>query len=139
MSELDDALDHEIRELETVLLRLTTLRLLMASGKHGLVDRAAAELEGAMAGYEAAERVTRERLARDGVESLREVADRCPEAAPELERRAGALHAIARDVRVAMATTAAAAERSLQAAHRQAPGPAVPALARSRHPFVVEI
>lgn len=40
MHRLDEALATEQRELDTVLLRLTTPRVLLASGKHRMVDRA---------------------------------------------------------------------------------------------------
>ncbi len=139
MIQLDDALDREIHELETVLLRLTTVRLLMAAGKHGLVERAAIELERAMDGYESAERATAERLAAAGVASLVELADRDPDVAHDIERRAGQLRAIGRDVQVALATTATVADRSLDLARQHLPDADLPTVASTRHPFVVEI
>ncbi|MFV2040278.1 MAG: hypothetical protein ACC660_08540 [Acidimicrobiales bacterium] len=138
MQQFNDALDVEIHELDTVLLRLTTLRLLMATGKHGLVDRAVDELGQSMEAFEAAERRAIGALDDCGFQTIDEAA-----AAQEvdvrvgLERRAATLRARHRDVRVALATTGAAAERSLRQAAQHISGDvAARPLAHNRHPFL---
>lgn len=141
MYQLDEALDREINELETVLLRLTTLRLLMAAGKHRLVDRAAAELEAAMDSFEHAEEALVDVLDGAGFDSLETaVAARDVDGRPVLEQRAGLLRSLHRDVRVALATTGAAAERAAAVAANQLDGLATMPTARRRstNPFFTE-
>ena len=90
MHALDDALDREIDQLDTVLLRLTTLRLLMAAGKHHMVDRAVRDLEGSMALFEDAEAGARSALTSHGFESITEASEAAEAAARlRLERHRG--------------------------------------------------
>jgi hypothetical protein len=118
MQRLDDALANEQRELDAVLLRLTTLRVLMASGQHRLVDLALAELDEAMAGFEAAEEASVALLASEGHDTISSavVLVDDPELKTRLYRRAAQLRTMHRELRVAMASTAAATERSMREA-----------------------
>ena len=117
MHRLDDALANEQRELDTVLLRLTTLRLLLASGKHRMVDQAIEELEAAMVAFEAAEAHSLAVLREAGHATVSEATvDADDETQVGLERRCAELRALHREVRVAMASTASATERSLRRA-----------------------
>jgi hypothetical protein len=139
MDRLDEALATEQRELDTVLLRLTTLRLLLATGKHRLVDRAISELQQAMTDFERAESASVDVLQSEGHETVSEAVTNIDEAARMgLTRRASQLRALHREVRVAMASTATATERAL----RQSAGvldldPAVRSQRRS-NPFFTE-
>ena len=123
MLALDEALDREIEELDSVLLRLTTLRLLMAAGKHEMVDRAISELEGSMACFEAAESAALTSLSEKGHSDLSSATSTlAPEERAKVERRAAKLRRLHRDVRVAMASTGAAAERAIRSAALQFEG-----------------
>ncbi len=123
MLALDEALDREIEELDSVLLRLTTLRLLMAAGKHEMVDRAIQELEASMACFEAAESVALSTLSAGGYADISAATSvLAPEDRARLERRAATLRRLHRDVRVAMASTGAAAERAIRSAAQQFQG-----------------
>lgn len=140
MYQLDEALDRQIRELDTVLLRLTTLRLLMATGKHRMVDRAAEELEDSMSSFEAAEEDAFGLLQAAGFSTLEDAAaSRAADERPALERRASRLRSLHRDVRVALASTGAAAERSVRLAAQQLGGPTVPMpRMQASNPFFTE-
>lgn len=117
MHQLDEALDREIDTLDTVFLRLTTMRLLLAAGKDRLIDRAAAELETAMEAFEAAEEHVVSILADAGHQTLSDAAVASePAERARLERCTSILHGLHREVRVALSTTGAAAERSLHTA-----------------------
>lgn len=121
MHRLDHALENEIAELDTVLLRLTTLRLLMAAGRHRMIDRAVAELEDAFGEFEAAERRTRDSLDESGLETIDEAADRSGDELlrARLQDQRAQLRTLHRDVRVALSSTGAAASRSLKLATDQ--------------------
>ena len=137
MHQLNDALDSEIQELDTVLLRLTTLRLLMAAGKHQMVERSVVELDDAMSAFEVSEREAVDLLRAHGYETLSEAAgERPPAERGPMEGRAARLKALHREVRVALATTGAAAERALRSATDHLDGAPQPTLVTHRHPFL---
>lgn len=116
MDRLDEALAREQRELDTVLLRLTTLRVLLASGKHRLVDRALEDLQDAMAGFEAAEAQSVAVLHSDGHETVSDAAEGLDDDHRDaVARRTAELRALHREVRIALASTATATERALRA------------------------
>lgn len=66
MNALAASLRHELQGLETVLHRLTTLRLMMATGTQRSIERAATELDEALAALGAAESARIEALRRHG-------------------------------------------------------------------------
>ncbi len=115
MSHLADALDNQLDELDLVLLRLTTVRLLMAAGKHHMVDRSLAELEAAFADFERSQSQVAHLVQTAGHANLADAiaaADRAD--VPLLERRAGRIKTLERDIRTAMAATSAAAAAGLR-------------------------
>lgn len=138
MQQFNDAIDAEIHELDTALMRLTTLRLLMATGKHALVDRAVDELGQSMEAFDTAEQRAVGALEDSGFKTVDEAAEAQEvDLRVALERRAATLRERHRDVRVALATTGAAAERSLLQAAEHLPGASVASRpARNQHPFI---
>jgi hypothetical protein len=62
MNTLADSLRHELQGLETVLHRLTTLRLMMATGTQRSIERAVTELDDALVALGAAETARTEAL-----------------------------------------------------------------------------
>jgi hypothetical protein len=66
MNTLADSLRHELQGLETVLHRLTTLRLMMATGAQRSIERAATELDEALVALGAAETARVEALRGQG-------------------------------------------------------------------------
>ena len=66
MNALADSLRHELQGLETVLHRLTTLRLMMATGTQRSIERAATELDDALVALGVAETARVEALRRHG-------------------------------------------------------------------------
>jgi hypothetical protein len=139
MNRLDDALAKEQQELDTVLLRLTTLRLLLATGKHRLVDAAIAELQEAMADFEAAEQESVAVLHDCGHDTVADAAAELDDIARDgLVRRSSDLRALHREVRVALASTATATERSLRQSVSTLGLDTKLGQARKSHPFFTE-
>jgi hypothetical protein len=66
MNALADSLRHELQGLETVLHRLTTLRVMMATGTQRSIERAATELDEALAALGLAETARIEALRHGG-------------------------------------------------------------------------
>ncbi len=138
MQQLDHALDGEILEIDMALLRLTTLRVLMAGGNHQLVDLAVTELSAAMQAMEQAGGEITIRLADAGYDTLDEaIADNGHESG--LRTRTATARSLHRELRVALATTEAAAEQSIRLAAEGLGelAPISPA-ASNRHPFLSE-
>lgn len=139
MNRLDDALAKEQQELDTVLLRLTTLRLLLATGKHRLVDRAIAELQDAMVDFEAAEQHSVAVLHDGGHQTVADAAAALDDIDRDgLIRRSSDLRALHREVRVALASTATATERSLRQSVAALGLETKLGRARKSHPFFTE-
>jgi len=137
MQQLDHALDREIHEMDTVLLRLTTLRLLMATGQHQMVELAVSELDSSMEAFRQVEGEVMGSLADDGFRTLTEAAAGQTDQAGGTEARIETLRSRHRDLRVALASTGAAAERSVRMAADDLSGLLrVDAPANNRHPFL---
>ncbi len=75
MNALADSLRHELQGLETVLHRLTTLRLMMATGAQRSIERAAAELDDALSALGSAEIARVEALRSLGFGAVTEAID----------------------------------------------------------------
>ncbi len=115
MAQLTEVLDNQLDELDLVMLRLTTVRLLMAAGKHQMIDRSVAELEDAFGSFERSQAQLGEIIRLGGHESLAEaIAAAGDDHAPVLERQVSRVRALERDLRMAMAATNAAAEAGLR-------------------------
>jgi len=137
MQQLEYELDREIHEMDTVLLRLTTLRLLMAAGQHQLVDLAVSELDHSMRAFQQVEGEVMGSLADAGYRTLAEAAAGQPDQGGGTQARMEILRSRHSELRVALASTGAAAERSVRMAADDLAGMVqVEAPANNRHPFL---
>ncbi len=141
MQQLTEVLDHEISTLDTVLLRVTTLRLLLAAGKHEMVLQSLEELDDSVAGFEEAARRSQQALLDAGFSSFLEakaaldVRERV-----DIDRRLAAATGRRRDVRVALAATGGIAERAIKNAQEHLPGATAPENGtHRRHPFMTGV
>jgi len=75
MNELADALKHELQGLEILLHRMTTLRLMMATGTQRSIERAAGELDEALAALNVAESARAAELSRAGFTDVAQAID----------------------------------------------------------------
>lgn len=115
MAQLTKALDDQLDELDLVMMRLTTVRLLMAAGKHHMIDRAVTEMEEAFAAFGRANDIVGEIVRTQGHTSLTEaIAAAGADEGPVLERQLARVRGLERDLRMALAATNAAAEAGLR-------------------------
>lgn len=141
MMQLTEVLDHEIRTLDAVLLRLTAVRVLLASGAHDDVPEGLEELDAAVSVFEAAAHDTRRQLLAIGHTSFAELIDVLDQRQrADIEERLLVVTARQRDVRVALASAAAGAERALRNAADHLPADvSTPTPTGHRHPFFTEV
>lgn len=115
MPKLNEALAAQIDDLDLVLLRLTTLRLLMAAGQHRMTTRALQELEEAFVVFDTSQATIAEILTVEGRASLDDAIGAAGSVeGPALQRLAARSHARQRDARVALSSTGAAAALALR-------------------------
>lgn len=114
MNALAEAMRTELHGLETLLHRLTTLRLMMATGKQRSIERAAAELEIALDELTRAETARNAELGRVGFTRLADaVAVSDEPLRSDLTLTGGRLQQAQHEVRVAASATSSMASRSL--------------------------
>lgn len=116
MHQFIPVLDEQIDTVELLLLRLTTVRLLMASGQHDLVARGIDDVETAFAHFDVSLAAGTDLLDATGHDSLADViAGSDGDIAAELERRSSRLRTLERDLRVLISSTANAARAGIEA------------------------
>jgi hypothetical protein len=116
MHQFIPVLDEQIDTVELLLLRLTTVRLLMASGQHQLVARGLEDVETAFAHFDVTLTAGTDLLRATGHDSLQDAIAGCDgDLAAELEQRGSRLRALERDLHVLISSTANAAQAGLEA------------------------
>lgn len=135
---LEAAIDREVEALDLVLLRLSTLRLLMAAGRHRMVPTALSDLEVSFDAFEQVADQCRRTLLQAGHATFEDAIEaRAEDRRLVLIARVAALRTGHRDLRGAVSATAGSARTALrQTAAADPDGALALPLVSAGHPFL---
>jgi len=122
MHQLNKALESETQELDTILLRLTVIRLLLAAGRPHMTSKGLEDLDVAVEAFDRAHAGVDAFLRENGHPTVEEAALGLDIDGRALAHRQLAnLRTLHREVRVALSSTGTAAKRSLDNAIEHVP------------------
>lgn len=113
MSHPIESLQRHARDLDQAFLRITTLRALLATGQHEVVEHAVGELEDAVLAADASGTEIVEYLNRNGYERVEDLADASPDG-PLVLRTWGAISTRTRNLANALVATRTQADAVLR-------------------------